>query len=80
MAYKSKQKKSKKFSISLSLKEGEILNLYAKNHGLSRPAAIRKILKENLQPYAEQMAKMGPENQLGLFDTLQIDIFDNQLK
>lgn len=77
MAYKSKRPQSRKFSVSLSDKDGEILKLYAQKHGMTRPDAIRKILREHLRPYAEMVAKEGPENQLGLFDILQMDIFDN---
>lgn len=78
MASKSKAIKKVKVSFSLSSKEGELLKLYAARQGLHRSVAIKKILKEHLQPFAEQLKKEGPENQLGLFDTvLQYDIFNN---
>lgn len=80
MAYQSKTNKSKKFSISLSHMETEVLGQYAKDHKISRPEAIRRLLKESLQPYMAKKAKEDPENQLGLFDTLQIDIFNNHTK
>lgn len=75
----SKQKKPKKVKISVTLseREGELLKLYAAEQGTSRPAALRRILRERLKDYVQQLAKEGPKNQLGLFDSVQIDIFNN---
>lgn len=73
-------KKTKKFSFVLPAREDELLTLYAKEHSLTRPEAVRRILREFLRQYRNALAKAEPENQLGLFDSLQIDIFNSTSK
>lgn len=68
--------KNKKLNITLSPREAEMLGLFARENGTTRPAAIRRILREHLRDYASRRPQSCADNQLGLFDTLQIDIFD----
>lgn len=71
-----KSNKAKRISISLSEREGELLARYAKETGTTRPAAVRRFVHECLRQYKSLSRSSEPENQLGLFDSLQIDIFN----
>lgn len=73
----SKVKKAKRFSIALSDREGELLKLFCADHNMTRSVAIRRILREHLKQYEIELSKQQPANQLGLFDSVQIDIFNN---
>ena len=77
---KAKAKKNKKISITLPEREGEVLKVYAKELGITRPAAVKRIVRETLKQYKTALAKAEPKNQLGLFDSLQVDIFNNTSK
>ena len=77
---KAKAKKNKKISITLPEREGEVLKVYAKELGITRPAAVKRIVRETLKQYKTAVAKAEPKNQLGLFDSLQVDIFNNTSK
>ena len=76
MATQRKTRK-KKISFALPEREGEMLALYAKEMGVSRPAAVRRMVKSALREHFQDRPKAQPENQLGLFDAVQIDIFNN---
>lgn len=79
----SKKAKKKKISITLPEREGEMLKSYAKAHHTTCPAAVRKMVKMALRQYkAESDCKASPvpQNQLNLFDSLQVDIFNNTSK
>ena len=69
-----KPTKKKKISFALPEREGEMLARYAKEKGISRPAAVRRMVRTALQQHSE------PQNQLGLFDVVQIDIFNSTSK
>ncbi len=77
---KPKVNKNKKVSFSLPQKEGELLRLYAQQQGISRPDAIRRILKQFLKEHVQGELKSVPKNQLDIFDSVQIDIFNNTSK
>ncbi|GEM_PF-872079 len=77
---KTKPKKAKKISITLSEREGELLKSYARQFGITRPAAVKRIVHAALSQYKSTVSKTEPKNQLGLFDTLQVDIFNNTSK
>lgn len=78
----STKKKSnvKKFSVSLPEQEGRLLKLYADDFGISRPMAIRRMVRECLRQYSKAKGELAPANQLDLFDSVQIDIFDDIAK
>jgi len=71
----------KKITITLSEKEGEWLSLYAQDLGISRPAVVRRMVREGLRQYkAMRGGHIEPKNQLDLFDSIQVDIFNNTSK
>ena len=69
--------KRKKYSISLSEREGRMLQIYADSHSLTRPEALRHLVKSQLHQINVAAKSATPENQLGLFDSIQVDIFNN---
>lgn len=71
----------KKITIALSDKEGEWLSLYAQDLGISRPAVVRRMVREGLRQYKTMRGgHIEPKNQLDLFDSIQVDIFNNTSK
>ena len=78
---RSKMRRLKKITITLSEKEGEWLSLYAQDLGISRPDVVRRLMREGLRQYkASRGGSVVPENQLELFDSIQVDIFNNTTK
>ena len=72
--------KAKIISITLPEREGEMLKRFAQQNGTTRPAAVRRMVIDALKQYKVAASKAEPQNQLGLFDTLQVDIFNNTSK
>lgn len=72
---KSTTKKLKKVSISLTEREADLLQYYAKAIGTTKGTALKKLMKAGLKEYVDMVAKSVPSNQLGLFDAMQTDIF-----
>lgn len=77
MATKPKKTYKRTFSITLPEREGRLLKMYADDHGVTRPEALRRMVREALRQYKEQKGNIQPDNQLGLFDCVQMDIFGN---
>lgn len=77
-----KTPKRYKMSISLSAKEKEVLALYAAEQGVTRGVALRRIVKQELKAFLcnHATAPATPANQLDIFDSVQIDIFNNTSK
>ena len=75
-----KPTKKKKITFTLPEREGEVLSLYAKENGISRPAAVRRMVRAALHQYYSALSHAEPRNQLGLFDVVQIDIFNSTSK
>lgn len=69
--------KPKKYTLTLSEREAVRLGRYADVCGISRPQALQRLMKQALREVADVPAGCRDEKQLGLFDTLQIDIFNN---
>ena len=67
-------------SITLPEREGEMLKRFAQQNCTTRPAAVRRMVIDALKQYKVAASKAEPQNQLGLFDTLQVDIFNNTSK
>lgn len=70
-----KNTKSLVHKVKLSQSDQKLLARYSALHKIGENTAIKKILKDHLQNsfnYIEPEA----ENQLGLFDTFQMNIFD----
>ena len=81
MIPRSKMRRLKKITITLSEKEGEWLSLYAQDLGITRPDVVRRLMREGLRQYkASRGGSVVPENQLELFDSIQVDIFNNTTK
>ena len=74
---KVKKPKLKKYVLTLSEREALRLGRYADAVGMSRPQALQRLVKQALREAADVPAGKEDSNQLGLFDTLQIDIFNN---
>ena len=74
---KTRKPKLKKYVLTLSEREALRLARYADAVGISRPQALQRLTKQALRQFADVPADKGNANQLGLFDTLQIDIFNN---
>ena len=74
---KKKTPKPKKYTLTLSERESARLGVYADTLGISRPQALQRLTKQALRQVADVPADSRDANQLGLFDTLQIDIFNN---
>lgn len=74
---KEKKPKLKKYTLTLSEREALRLGRYADATGVSRPLALQRLVKQALREAANLPADKEDTNQLGLFDTLQIDIFNN---
>lgn len=72
--------KSKQISITLPEREGELLKRFAQQNGTTRPAAARRMVMDALRQYKITAAKAVSKNQLELFDSLQVDIFNNASK
>lgn len=74
---KARKPKPKKYVLTLSEREALRLGRYADAVGVSRPLALQRLVKQALREAADVPADKADANQLGLFDTLQIDIFNN---
>ncbi|MDO4217441.1 MAG: hypothetical protein Q4D03_04610 [Bacteroidales bacterium] len=74
---KKKNNWGKKVYVTLSESDIDALRRYADAHHQAPAVAIRQVLRRELADYIVQKEKGKPDNQLGLFDSLQIDIFNN---
>ena len=75
--------KKKKVSITLPEREGELLKSFAREHGTTCPAAVHSMVRQALRQYKSEVSarsKAEPENQLNIFDSIQMDIFNNTSK
>lgn len=75
-----KTPKPKKYTLTLSERESARLGIYADSCGITRPQALQRLMKQALRQAADVTVDSRDANQLGLFDTLQIDIFNNTTK
>lgn len=75
-----KKPKPRKYTLTLSERESARLGSYADSCGLTRPQALQRLMKQAMRQLAVVPDDNRDVNQLGLFDTLQIDIFNNATK
>ncbi len=68
------------FAFKLSDRDAKMLAIYAKQNDLKPLSALKKILRETLEKEFENMSDLTPENQLDLFDPVQMNIFDEILR
>lgn len=73
---KSTKPKTKKYTITLSECEVRRLTAYAASDGVERPVALHRIVSQALRQYSLAPASADDERQLRLFDSVQIDIFN----
>ncbi|MBQ8044999.1 MAG: hypothetical protein IJ269_01450 [Bacteroidales bacterium] len=71
-----KTPKTLKLKLTLSEKDNILLLHYAKEHGVSRAVAAKQIIHQSLIANIKAVADSTPENQLRLFDNVQINLFD----
>ncbi len=76
MKTKKNGKKAKKVILTLSERDFAKLSGYAQMQHVSRPLAAKRLLHEQLAAIAIDKSQRNAENQLGLFDSLQINIFN----
>lgn len=72
--------KVKKYTLTLSEAEVRRLTTYADANGVERPVALHRIVSQMLRQYDQMPATQHDKRQLGLFDSVQIDIFNNTSK
>lgn len=73
--------KAKRYVVALSECDMRRLTVYAAQCGVDRPTALGRLVRQSLRDVAAGVkADNVDEKQLGLFDTLQIDIFNNTTK
>ncbi len=77
---KPKRPKVKRYTVSLTELDVQRLSAYADSSGIDRPTALHRLLKQSLRENAAAPLCKVDKKQLGLFDTLQIDIFNNTHK
>lgn len=68
MVRKKEKTKSKKFSITLSERDAALLTRYAQMVHLTRPEAIRRIVRSHLRECLSNAADELSRNQLNLFN------------
>ena len=77
---KKKTNKGKKVEVTLWEHDLRLLQRYSEQTGLSRAVAIRHLVREGLKELDLPVNVPEAKNQLGLFDSMQIDIFNNTSK
>ncbi len=68
--------KNKKIVFSISQRDYTKLTSYAREKGLSRPAAVKAIVRERMKDYTAKPVEKPAPNQLNIFDMMQLTIFD----
>ncbi|MBR3960537.1 MAG: hypothetical protein IKJ81_10925 [Bacteroidales bacterium] len=80
MKKKKSTKKAKKVIVTLSARDYDKLTLLAQKQNVSRPLVAKRLLRAQLSTLALEKQQKQSENQLGLFDSMQIDIFNGTSK
>lgn len=80
MKKKKSTKKAKKVIVTLSTRDYDKLTLLAQKQNVSRPLVAKRLLRAQLSTLALEKQQKQSENQLGLFDSMQIDIFNGTSK
>lgn len=72
---KNKKQKPSIHKIKLSVADEKLLLRYCAKNNVGKTIAIKRILRTHLQESLEELEPEA-ENQLGLFDAVQMNIFD----
>ena len=73
---KKRKKKNAKIYFTLTSRDQELLMRFCEVNKVTKTVAVRKIIHAFLQENVNQDFGQPPDNQLGLFDPVQMDIFD----
>ncbi|MBP5327641.1 MAG: hypothetical protein J6Y98_07015 [Bacteroidales bacterium] len=77
---KNKKNTKKKIIVSLSLRDFNKLTALAKKENATRPVMARRLLGAKMAEISVEKTPKQSPNQLGLFDSLQYDIFNGTSK
>lgn len=78
---KTDKRRVRRYTIALSECEVRRLTRYADASGIDRPTALHRLLSQSLRnAVTDNNANLPDPGQLGLFDSVQIDIFNNTHK
>ncbi|MCR5193644.1 MAG: hypothetical protein K6D59_10100 [Bacteroidales bacterium] len=77
---KNKKNTKKKIIVSLSLRDFNKLTALAKKENATRPVMARRLLGAKMAEISMEKTPKQSPNQLGLFDSLQYDIFNGTSK
>ena len=80
MKKKKTAKKAKKLVVTLPYTDYERFCAYAKSQNASRPIVAKRLIKAQLAALTIEKQKSQTKNQLGLFDSMQLDIFNKASK
>lgn len=80
MKKKAQKKRVRRYTVSLSESEVRRLTRYADSEGIDRPTALHRLLSHGLHQVDDTAPQAVSPGQLGLFDSIQIDIFNNTHK
>lgn len=73
--------KVKRYTVALNERDMRRLTAYAAACGADRPTALARLIKNSLRDVKVSLSDDGSDsNQLRLFDSVQIDIFNNTTK
>ena len=76
---KNKKPRVKRYIVALSENELRRLTRYAAQCDVDRPTALHRMISQSLRNAVADLPQKtaAAPNQLGLFDSLQLNIFDN---
>lgn len=79
---KSRKSRVRRYTVTLSECEVRRLTSYADAADIDRPTALHRLVSQSLREAYNSLPQRTPhdEKQLGLFDSVQIDIFNNTHK
>lgn len=75
---KKRKIKTKRVTFVLSEQDYSALDAYAASIGCTRAIAARKAVRDKLLTFKKNSGSDVGENQLNIFDSIQIDIFNNE--
>ncbi len=75
-----KSKKMKRVTFHLASRDATKLCTYARQHKIPISQAAKSLLRQQLQQLEVTKAHKEADNQLNIFDSVQIDIFDQNKK
>lgn len=73
---KKKRKKNNKIYVTLTNRDQLLLARFCKINNVSKSIVLKKVIHEFLQEKMNHEFGQQPDNQLGLFEPVQMDIFD----